>query len=675
MPSATHAKTSGTITPRPPRRSPTRAPIAVVVPVHGQRAVTLACLDAVCAAPTIARIIVVEDGRIDAALSKALDARERSGAITLLRHDRARGFPAAANAGLRAAAGCDVVLLNSDTLVPPGWLERLADIAYASPATGSVTPLSNDATILSYPDREGGNPVPDLAETVALDQLAQEACAASGHRAVPIPTAVGFCTFLRHDCLAQTGLLRGDLFAQGYGEENDLCMRAAALGWHHVAAPGVFVAHVGSASFGANRAALLERNLKILHLLHPDYDLLVQAHIQDDPLAPARRALDLARWRATRDRPRDGQCVLAITHAAGGGVEQVRRDRAAAHRRAGRRTLTLRPHSDGCRVETDDLTIRFPNLTFALPHEMPDLLTFLRDEGVGLVEWHHLLGHHPVIRSLPERLAVPYDVFVHDYVWFCPRITLVGIGERYCGEPDLDGCRRCVRAQGSLLDERLGIDALRTRSAAELGAARRVLVPSHDTARRIERHFPGLICQVEAPEDDRPALPLAVLAALAPTPSHRRPRRPGVMRVCVAGAIGRDKGFTRLLDMARHARTAALPLEFAIVGHTIDDDLLMQTGHAFVTGEYVRDEAEALIRAQDADIGFLPSIWPETWCLALSSLWRAGLPVAVFDFGAPAERVARTGRGWRLSPALTPETLCTHLLQCRDNSLPFSTLR
>ena len=68
-----------------------------------------------------------------------------------------------------------------------------------------------------------------------------------------MPTGHGFCLYIRAECLDETGLLREDLFAQGYGEENDFCMRARHLGWRHVAVPGVFVAHHGAGSFNAAR--------------------------------------------------------------------------------------------------------------------------------------------------------------------------------------------------------------------------------------------------------------------------------------------------------------------------------------------------------------------------------------------------------------------------------------
>ena len=66
-----------------------------------------------------------------------------------------------------------------------------------------------------------------------------------------IPTGIGFCLYLRHDAVQATGLLRADIFAQGYGEENDWCLRARQAGFTHRAATGAYVAHIGGVSFGA----------------------------------------------------------------------------------------------------------------------------------------------------------------------------------------------------------------------------------------------------------------------------------------------------------------------------------------------------------------------------------------------------------------------------------------
>ena len=630
-----------------PRAAP--APVDVVIPAYRGLRHTLDCIASVLATvPRGTRVVVVDDASPEPELSKALEALHRRRRIRLLRLAENQGFPGAANAGLRACAGRDVVLLNSDTLVPPGWLGRLRAAAYSGPDIGTATPLSNDATILSYPDPAGGNAIPDLAGTAALDALAQ---AANPGLVVDVPTGVGFCMYVRRDCLDAVGLLREDAFAQGYGEENDFCLRARHLGWRSVAAADVFVGHVGGASFGAARRHLQARNIQVLNRLHPGYDALVQAHIAADPLRPARRRMDALRWAAGR-KP---GAALAITHAGGGGVERVVQERAADWAAGGRRAILLRPALGGCAVEQPGAA--FPNLRYALPEELPDLARLLRPDRVRLVELHHQLGHHPAVTGLARLLRAPQHVVIHDYAMFCPRIALVSTGRRYCGEPDIAGCEACIADLGTLLEEDVPVPALVARSAGVLAAAAAVIAPSADAAARIRRHFPGTRPQAQPWEDDLalPPLEAAPDALLGGT----------VRRVCVVGAIGLEKGFEALLACVRDAQRRALPLHFAVVGYTSDDERLLGAGPVSVTGEYADADAVALIRAQGAHLAFLPSVWPETWCFALSRAWQAGLAAAAFDLGAPAERIRATGRGWLLPLGLHAAAVNDALLGLR----------
>ena len=637
------------------RPEPDRS-VVVVIPVFGALRLTLDCLDSVHGTiPHGTTVVVVDDGSPEPDIADALDTLAAAGRIVLLRHARNRGFPASANAGLRAACALDgardAVLLNSDTRVPPGWLERLRAAVHGSADIGTATPISNDASILSYPDPAGANPAPDAATLHRLASLAARVDRGR-NRVVDIPTAVGFCMYIRRECLEATGPFREDAFAQGYGEENDFCMRARQLGWRHVAVPGVFVAHAGGASFGAARTRLLARNAAVLERLHPGYHALVATQIRADPLADARRRLDAARFRA--DASRGAPAVLLVTHDSGGGVERAVRAHCDALRADGRRPVMLRPvrDTDGARSYLPGLCLvcdgnarGTPNLRFDLPAELSALVRLLRAARPEAMEVHHLLGHHPAVMRLPALLGIAYDVHVHDYAWVCPRITLLGPSRRYCGEPgEAAACEACVAEAGRNTDEAIGIAALRARSGAGLAAARRVVTPSADTAARLRRRFPGLTPVVRPHTDD----------AALPPPMPTRPPPPGAStRVCVVGGIGPEKGYDVLLACARDAAEHALPLEFVLVGHTPDDDALIATGRVFVTGPYEEAEAMNEIRAQQAHLGFLPSVCPETWCFALSEAWEAGLNVAVFDIGAPAERVRRTGRGWVLPLGLS----------------------
>ncbi len=625
---------------------PRRAKLAVVVPVYRGLEATQTCLYALLAAiPAGAKIIVVDDASPEPALTAWLAALAAAKRISLIRHERNLGFPAAVNSGLDRAGKCDVLLLNSDTIIPPGAIEAMIEAAYADNSTGSATPFSNDATILNYPKREGGNPAPDLAGATLLQTLAAQA---NGAATAEIPTGVGFCMLLRHDCLAATGKFRTNLFAQGYGEENDWCFRARDIGYRHVAALGAYVAHLGGVSFRAAGRALNARNARTLNRLYPGYDKLIAQHIKADPLAPARFALDAARFAAARGKANGA--VLLISHNHGGGVARRIETDMQAIRTSGRRPILLFPAAPDdlktpfpWQTQVTDRTLRngrsddYPNLRFTLPAEKENLLELLRNENVEYAVLHHGLGQHAEIRALAADLGVPQDIVLHDYASFCPRVNLLTRSAkdaplRYCGEPNLAGCTACVEINGDETFERLGPAALIERSRREFAAARRIITPSPDAATRINRHFPAIRPEVVAWEDDtRPV-------ALQPPGTANR-------RVAIVGGIGPAKGYDILMECARDVTRRGLKLEFIVVGATSEDTALMDTGRIFVTGAYAEGEATALIRAINADLAFLPSIWPETWCFALSESWQAGLYTVAFDLGAQAARIKATGRG------------------------------
>src|SRR5215469_16493341 len=134
-----------------------------------------------------------------------------------------------------AAGDNDVILLNSDTVVYDGWVRKLVEAAYNDEMIGTAMPLSNNASCYSiFPDISPQN---DLNSLLTLEE----------GEASDIPVGVGFCMYVKREVLDKVGLF-DPIFGLGYGEETDLCLRAMAIGYRHVLAPGVFVYHAGSAS-------------------------------------------------------------------------------------------------------------------------------------------------------------------------------------------------------------------------------------------------------------------------------------------------------------------------------------------------------------------------------------------------------------------------------------------
>jgi GT2 family glycosyltransferase len=281
-----------------PAPAPSAAAVDVVVPVHGAAAVTREALAAIVVHTDLRRhrLRIVEDASPDRDLIAWLVefAAERTAAgerVELVRHARNRGFVASANEGLAAAAG-DAVLVNSDTRVGPGWLDRLAAAAATAPDVASVTPFSNNATLGSLPEPFVDNPLP---AGLSVDAMAELVARVSPHRLPELPTAVGFCMYVRGAAWRAVGPFDEGAFGAGYGEENDWSMRARRAGWRHLLDDATFVFHLGGASFGGLRRRLAERRARrVLVARWPDYEPAIARFMREEPLAAHRELVRFA---------------------------------------------------------------------------------------------------------------------------------------------------------------------------------------------------------------------------------------------------------------------------------------------------------------------------------------------------------------------------------------------
>lgn len=263
----------------------------VVVPVYNAVAELKACLGAL--ARTLRSdddVLLADDASPDPSVPAMLDrvCAAMPLRIRRVRRERNLGFVGNVNAALRETGDRDVVLLNSDTVPAPGWLDAIVDCAARDPSIATITPWSNNAEICSFPEFLRINPLPDDAR---LQTLAA-ACAAEPLDDVPeLPTGVGFCMYLRRAAVRRLGDFDAATFGRGYGEENDWCRRAARHGWRNVFCPRAFVAHRGSASFAAEGLHPGGENLARLVARYPDYNALIADFIRRDPLLPLRERL------------------------------------------------------------------------------------------------------------------------------------------------------------------------------------------------------------------------------------------------------------------------------------------------------------------------------------------------------------------------------------------------
>ena len=618
------------ITPTP--ITPPQHPVDIIVPVYRGLADTRLCIDSVLASTNQSpwRLVIINDASPEPEVTAWLRERAaQDSRITLLENRDNLGFVGTVNRGMALSDSNDVLLLNSDTEVANNWLDRIRRAAYGDSKVASVTPFSNNATICSYPRFCKDNSLPAGYDTARLDAL----CAQTNPGAVvDVPTGVGFCMYIRRDCLAQVGLFDTENFGKGYGEENDFCQRAAKAGWRNLHLLDTFVLHTGGVSFGDSKSPREKAAMETLRRLHPRYESAVMAFVQADPAQPYRLALDVARITQAH-RP----VVLAVLHdRAGGTVRHVRE--LAQHLSEQAIFLTLTPAPDRCvRLELAGKDEGF-QLVFRLADQYQDLVQALTQLGVRHIHYHHLLGHDPLIMDLPPQLGVGYDFTAHDFYSYCTHISMTGSDNRYAGEAAPGLCACCSPQDPAPVGGGTVAD-WRHRNRHFLTGARLVLAPSHDTAERMGAFAPG--ARVRAiPHTDMSVPDLAT----QPQPKARPLPAGAPLKIVVLGALSAIKGADLLEATALEAARRNAPIEFHLLGYGYRHLQTQPRAHLTVHGSYEDDDLPGLLQWLQPDLVWFPAQWPETYSYTLSASLQAGLPVVAPDLGAFPERLA--GRPW-----------------------------
>jgi GT2 family glycosyltransferase len=244
---------------------------ALVIPIYNAHDDLLHCVHSLAAnTPEDVPIMLIDDASTDARIVDSFaDAGTRFGRqFGYFRKPKNTGFVGSVNLGFQCAEPRDLVMINSDTTYPPGWLPRLRAAAYSRTTVATATPLTNYGSILSVPYRNRqSTDLPGQLTVAEADECVRKASL----RLYPsIPTAIGHCTYFRRSALNVIGFF-DEAFAPGYGEEVDLSQRAIIRGYSHVAADDLFVYHVGSASFSTSRSAIQDQHEKLINQRYPWY--------------------------------------------------------------------------------------------------------------------------------------------------------------------------------------------------------------------------------------------------------------------------------------------------------------------------------------------------------------------------------------------------------------------
>lgn len=587
--------------------------IDIIIPAYRGLAATQRCIRSVLASAVSEphHIIVVDDATPEPELAAWLDEIARDGRLELLRHEANRGFVASVNEAMALRTTSDVVLLNSDTEVAPGWLDRIAGCARREANVATVTPFTNNGSICSYPRFARPNAMPEGLDVPALDAIFAKANAGV---AVDLPVGVGFCMYIARTALDALGAFDEDAFGRGYGEEVDFCMRAAKMGLRNLLAADVFVYHQAEVSFGPGAAGLRQAAQKVIDARFPEFPELVRDFIAREPLRAYRRRVDLERLRASA-LPK----VLEVTHSWGGGVERHVQD-VCRLLEGTSEILVLRPgEQDRVQLQWVRAGEEF-EAWFEREAGWAECIALLSAIGIDRVHYHHVHGHPREVLDLAQALNVPYDVTLHDQLPLCRRYHLVDAQRRFCGGPGYTVCE-CAPDATTQWNE-LGTPEWRELFHRWLRGAARVIVPSNDLAGWIRHHFPDVELRVWT----HPEMP---------------PATPRVVKVLLLGAISKIKGSDVLEACVRDAQARGLPLFFHVLGHLDRPMPTLPEAPLRVLGSYDDEQLAALVEVERPDVFLFLSRFPETYSYTVSAAMATGKPIVAPRFGVFPERLER----------------------------------
>ena len=625
----------------------------IIIPIYNAHDDLIRCVDSVLAQSTGEwRLLLINDGspdpRIAPRVAKMAASHPRIRALT---NEQNRGFIGTVNRGF-VETDADVVLLNSDTIVTSGWLDKIRRCAASDPQIATITPFSNNAEICSYPAMCGNHDwIPGDDPEVYNRAIA----AASRHEYPELPTGVGFCMYIRRATLRAIGDFDMQ-YGLGYGEENDFCRRLVAAGYRNVLLDDTFVAHVGNRSFDAKKAALVERNSQLLVSRFPDYPRIVQEFIAaDQPRSTRLFARSIERILRADGRPG----VLHILHGRGGGTEHH-----VDH------LVELMPQyrhyvlvALGDRWEMDDLADGLAKpIAYAFQRKDDELwAAYLREVAdtfaIAMVHVHHLSGSRIGLLNALAGAGLPYGVTVHDFHLACPTITLMDATDRFCGgETGPQACTRCLSAQPGLRD--IPIVDWRQTHGDFLAGARFLITPSKSTADLIARYYSPHGVHVVPHDKPEPTSARRDIAPKFSLPDD------GIPTVAVLGAIGPVKGARNVERLAEATRRQRLPIRWVLIGYLDRQYLPVQDRDLVLTltGPYHPDEIPALLDHFRVRLTVFPSAGPETFSYTLTESFAAGRPALVPPIGALGERVAGSGGGWLMTDWQDPQSILDQLV-------------
>lgn len=247
------------------RNQETKKAADIILPIFNARDDTIKCIESIQSSHCKAdhTLIIVNDCSERDLTTELEQIAYKDQSITLIHNPENLGYTKSVNIGLRSGRHEVAVILNSDTIVSKGWIDKLIVHFQDLPDLAAVGALSNAASYQSIPaivNEEGRFAVNELPNNISIEEINNYLEAHYAGEIEEVPLLNGFCYAVRRQIIDEIGYLDEIAFPRGYGEENDLCIRMTNNGYILGVACDTYVFHSKSKSFGSAQKEILSKS-------------------------------------------------------------------------------------------------------------------------------------------------------------------------------------------------------------------------------------------------------------------------------------------------------------------------------------------------------------------------------------------------------------------------------
>jgi hypothetical protein len=496
----------------------------------------------------------------------------------------------------------DFILLNSDTNPDPNFVDVLCRDAKNTPDAGTITPLSNHATLATYP-----------FPLISTETVRQTPWKDLKSPLLEVPTGNGFCIWISQAAWKEFGPFDTETFPNGYGEETLFCQQIRPK-YRNYLTRNTYVEHLGSMSYGnSDRSRLEQKAFQSITQKFPQYAQEVGFIGQK-----------LLKWHEDTDRRLLGENnkILFVTNRRGGGSEVwLNLAREYLCGKTSRTALTLRPHQQKKGFYSIDEILH----DHPLP-PVPDLRLFCEKENIVLIVVSQLIDYPLEFATAIRTSGVPYHIYLHDFYYCCPRITFFDHHNEFCGyQKDPLVCNACIAGNPPSVfppDIRIFRDTWKL----FLSGAEKITAPSENTAAIFKNYYPDLQIVIDSTIWER-------YASGKSYPCKREAIQ--TRKVAVLGAIGAPYKGSEVL---RAAMKLPEHPEIHVYGIFQHPRSIPRDAHVIFHGDYEKETLRSQLERDGISEIWLPMDWDETWSFVLSDAIATGIPIKCMKKGAMAER-------------------------------------